>query len=97
MWDYSPEKLDLIFELAHERKTREQAVEDMRAMRNFRAAYASNRSEEGKTFYNAEISKLIKLAGFKDEKEKKKADTKSNRRNLAAKLKGMGAKVKKNG
>lgn len=89
LWEHSAEKLDLLYQLASERKAREQAVEDLRAMRNFQAAYVSTKSQDGQKFYESTKNSLIKATGFGEAE-----DVEQNRKNLAARLQKMGAKAR---
>jgi hypothetical protein len=47
LWDYSPEKLDLLYRLALKRVTRQAAVEDLRQLRIVRLAIASIMDKKG--------------------------------------------------
>jgi hypothetical protein len=76
-----------------ERKTREEAVQDLRMMRAVQSAVASLMSQEGQTFFKSDMERLSKAAGFEDAKPDTN-DARANRRKLAASLKKMGAKVK---
>jgi len=85
MWDCSPEKLNLLFELAVARRQREQGVESVWMMRSVQAAVASLMSKEGQSFFAEELKRVMEIA-FGEQKEKKEEDPKQRRKKNMRKI-----------
>ena len=91
MWNASPEKIELLFELASRRVTREAAIEDLRLMEVLNvtnACLVGGKDNKGPAAFGEMQRRLRKIAGIKAASDERK-----NRKEFLARLSRFGAQV----
>lgn len=89
LWEHSPEKIQLFFELANKRRARDEALAEIRSMHAMRVSIASCIDESGAAAFKTVLKHLEGAAGLSEQ------DEGSNRRKAVQKLKGFGVKVRR--
>lgn len=91
MWNHSPEKIELFFELAAQRVNREAAIEDLRLMEVLNvtnACLVGGKENKGPAAFADMQRRLKKIAGINDAPNEGQA-----RKNLVARLTRFGAQI----
>ncbi len=90
LWNHSGEKLELLFGMAMERKTREGALQEMRWMLGAQIAIAACIDDtKAPAAFEKRLKELQELGGLIEKKTPRAA-----RAELAGRLKSLGAKVR---
>jgi hypothetical protein len=87
LWDHSPEKLELLAELAWTRKSRASAIEDVRTMTAIQAAVASVMTDKGQQHFKSVLKELLVSAGINQTPKQARAELKNR-------LKAIGATIR---